>query len=158
MYKMELVSDIFHVVSDVFVTRKDEVKLVEKVVKEIRTQIDVREMAGSNIVRLAGISGALAVSMAAYGAHAFNSPENDDEVRLRNVFESGNKMHLFHSAALMAVPLTRHPKLIGSAMFTGMVIFSGTCYYQAITKDSRIRFFTPYGGMLLIVSWLLMIL
>jgi len=43
-------------------------------------------------------------------------------------------------------------------MITGMIIFSGSCYYQSITQDSTIRRITPYGGMLLIISWLLMIL
>ncbi|KAH3804911.1 hypothetical protein DPMN_133203, partial [Dreissena polymorpha] len=88
----------------------------------------------------------------------FNHEGNEEEQKLKNVFESGNKMHLFHSVAMMAVPLTRNPNLVGCTMATGMLIFSGSCYYQAITKDGRIRKITPYGGMLLIISWLLMIL
>jgi len=43
-------------------------------------------------------------------------------------------------------------------MFTGMVLFSGTLYYSSITGDRRVRFVTPYGGVLLILSWFLMII
>lgn len=129
--------------------------------KEVQTIIvkEVEKMntgAGRNFVKIAGVSGAFAVIMSAYGAHAFNS--QTEEVRLKNVYESGNKMHLIHSVALLGVPLTRRPVLVGSLMTTGLILFSGTCYYQAITGDGRIRKLTPYGGILLILSWLAMIL
>ncbi|XP_052219230.1 transmembrane protein 256 homolog [Dreissena polymorpha] len=158
---MEQVNNIVGAVSNIFFTRKEQQqigKVSREVIKEVKTLIDIREMAGNNFVRVAGLSGAVAVAMAAYGAHAFNHEGNEEEQKLKNVFESGNKMHLFHSVAMMAVPLTRNPNLVGCTMATGMLIFSGSCYYQAITKDGRIRKITPYGGMLLIISWLLMIL
>ncbi|XP_060592238.1 transmembrane protein 256 homolog [Ruditapes philippinarum] len=129
--------------------------------KEVQTVVvkEVQEMAltqGRNFIRVAGLSGGLAVIMSAYGAHAFNSQTED--TRLKHVFESGNKMHLIHSVALLAVPLTRRPKLVGGLMTSGLLLFSGTCYYQAMTGDGRVRKATPYGGILLILSWFAMIL
>jgi uncharacterized membrane protein YgdD (TMEM256/DUF423 family) len=42
-------------------------------------------------------------------------------------------------------------------MLGGMTIFCGTIYYQALTEDLRFRKATPFGGILLIVAWLSMI-
>ncbi|XP_053404427.1 transmembrane protein 256 homolog [Mercenaria mercenaria] len=125
------------------------------VVKEVE-KMNLGAAAGKNFIRIAGLSGGLAVIMSAYGAHAFNSKTED--TRLKNVFESGNKMHLIHSVALLGVPLTRRPMLVGTLMTSGILIFSGTCYYQAMTGDGRVRKATPYGGILLILSWFAMIL
>ena len=36
----------------------------------------------------------------------------------------------------------------------GTLIFSGTCYYYALTQERWIRKVTPYGGFLLIFGWL----
>lgn len=109
-----------------------------------------------NFVRLAGLSGALAVGFGAYGAHVFR-PGNAEE-RLKITYETGNRYHFLHTMALLGVPLTRRPMLVGSLMSVGMVLFSGSCYYHALTGDTRIRRVTPYGGILLIVAWLTMIL
>ncbi|CAE1309679.1 Transmembrane protein 256 homolog [Acanthosepion pharaonis] len=106
---------------------------------------------GSNFVRVAGLSGALAVSMGAYGAHVFHPSKGDEE--LKQVFEIGNKMHLIHSAALLAVPMTHRPVMAGFLMSVGMLLFCGSCYYHAITGDKSIRWITPYGGALLIFGW-----
>jgi len=42
-------------------------------------------------------------------------------------------------------------------MLSGMTIFCGTIYYQALTEDQKLRKITPYGGMLLIAAWLSMV-
>merc|ERR1712002_79673 len=111
---------------------------------------------GQNFLRLAGLSGALAVGLGAYGAHAFKT-ETDDEY-LRNVFDTASRYHYIHTLALCATPLTRQPMIVGPLMVTGMALFSGSCYYHALTGDSRFRVVTPYGGMILIAAWLSMIL
>lgn len=151
---LQLPGKIINILYDSLPARQEAEKVI---VKEIQTFAPL-PMAGRAFVRMAGISGASAVMMAAYGAHAFNQGTEDEDLRLKNVFESGNKMHIFHSVALLGVPNTRRPLLVGATMAAGMLIFSGSCYYQAITGDGRIRKITPYGGMLLILSWLLMIL
>ncbi|KAL4220331.1 hypothetical protein ACF0H5_020738 [Mactra antiquata] len=131
-------------------------KEVETVIVEVQKDMQLTNLPGGKFVKLAGLSGGLAVIMSAYGAHAFNS--SCENPKMKAIFESGSKMHLIHSVALLGVPLTRRPNLVGSLMVTGMVIFSGTCYYQAITEDGRVRKATPYGGMLLILSWFAMML
>lgn len=100
------------------------------VVKEV-----ARPTAGSGFVRLAGVSGALAVVLGAYGAHGndwyqfFKKPSvdalhyyfyfcvvmrTDKNVPIErvNAFETGQRYHMIHSVALLAVPLTRRPYIV----------------------------------------------
>ena len=58
---------------------------------------------------------------------------------------------------MLAVPLTHHPHLTGRLLLLGTSVFSGTCYYHAISGDKRIVRFTPYGGLALICAWISMI-
>lgn len=114
------------------------------------------DMPGASFVRLAGLSGALAISLGAYGAHVLGM--DPDKAHLKTVFDTANKYHLLHSAALLAIPNCRKPRLTGSLMVGGMLIFCGSTYYHALTEDTTVRKFTPYGGMLLILGWLSLIL
>ncbi|XP_069183038.1 transmembrane protein 256 homolog isoform X1 [Procambarus clarkii] len=107
-------------------------------------------------VRIAGISGATAVALGAYGAHVFYRREYPEE--LKQVYETANRYHFLHTLALLGVPLCRRPKLAGALIVTGTAIFCGTCYYYALTGSKNVRQYTPYGGMLLIVGWLSMVL
>jgi len=114
-------------------------------------------MTGSVVTRLAGISGALAIGLGAYGAHALAAADDVSEEQ-KKAFEVANRYHLIHSVALLGLPLVRRPRITGTMMVGGMVMFCGTTYYHALTGDKQYRRFTPYGGMLLILAWLSMAL
>lgn len=119
---------------------------------------EVHEMLPSNgrvFIRLAGISGALAVALGAYGAHVFRASTNEEQLKI--TYETGNRYHFLHTIALLGVPLTKRPLLVGSLMCTGMLLFSGSCYIHALTGSTAVRRVTPYGGMLLIAAWIAMI-
>ncbi|XP_041348648.1 transmembrane protein 256 homolog [Gigantopelta aegis] len=125
--------------------------------KEVETII-IKEIEMSRpyfFVRIAGLSGAIAVAMSAYGAHAFRTSDADEA--LKETFNVGNKQHLIHSVALLGSCLARRPMLVGTMMTAGMIMFSGSCYYHALTGDTRIRWITPYGGTMLIFAWVAMI-
>lgn len=62
-----------------------------------------------NLHRWAGFSGALAVIMAAYGAHGHQFKGDKD------TFMHGNQMHFFHTLVLLAMPLARRPSLVRMA-------------------------------------------
>ena len=47
---------------------------------------------------------------------------------------------------------------VGTLLTSGMVLFSGSCYYHALTENAKVRVVTPYGGVLLILGWLAMML
>jgi len=131
----------------------NQAKEAEKViVKEIPT---ILPAAGMVFVRLAGLSGALAVAMGAYGAHVMKPGHADPY--LITVFESGNRYHLLHSITLLAVPLTKRPQVVGSLISAGMLLFCGSCYFHALTGNASVRQVTPLGGMLLIAGWISMI-
>lgn len=87
---------------------------------------------GTPYIRLAGFSGVLAVMIGAYGAHckyrhsvvAFPDfffvlaklMKSDSEERKR-IFETANRYHFIHTLALLAVPLSRHPKTVSIISF-----------------------------------------
>ncbi|KAI8740097.1 transmembrane protein 256 [Biomphalaria glabrata] len=127
--------------------RKEEVQ--EAIVREI--QMFVIPRSARLFIRIAGISGAIAVAMGAYGSHVFRQKEIDQ--RLKETFEIASKYHFIHTLALLAVPFARKPVLTGSLMTAGIVLFCGSCYYHAMTNNMAIRKVTPYGGFLLIFAW-----
>lgn len=128
---------------------------VEKVVvKEI--QMIGTPPGARGFIRLAGLSGAVAVSLGAYGAHGFRGKDVDPE--LKHTFEVANRYHFFHTIALLGVPMSNRPVLTGTLMTAGMFLFCGSCYYHSLTDNKAIRNVTPYGGFLLIFAWASMIL
>lgn len=112
-------------------------------------------IAGNFFVRLAAVSGALAVALGAYGAHVVQESDKYT-ARQKDVWERANKYHILHSLALLAVPLTAHPCLSGSLIFAGMSVFCGTCYVHVLTGNKGVIRFTPMGGITLIIAWLSM--
>ncbi|OCT90965.1 transmembrane protein 256 homolog [Xenopus laevis] len=101
--------------------------------------------------RLGAVSGALAVTAGAYGAHGLRTSDRDDY--LKELFATANHYHFLHSLALLAVPHCRRPLLAGSLLTSGLVLFSGTFYYQALTGDPTLTKAAPLGGILLICGW-----
>lgn len=70
-------------------------------------------MIASQFVRYAGVSGAVAVVLGAYGAHKLLiDPKLDAKVK--QAFENGNRYHLIHSVALALTPFSQRPKLTGA--------------------------------------------
>uniref|UniRef100_UPI00398F4ECF transmembrane protein 256 n=1 Tax=Pristiophorus japonicus TaxID=55135 RepID=UPI00398F4ECF len=111
---------------------------------------------GALFGRVAGLSGALAVGLGAYGAHGFRRSDRDDY--LKELFQTANTYHYLHSLALLGVPHCRKPLLAGSLLTSGMAMFCGSLYYQALTGDPRLAKAAPLGGTLLIVGWAAMAL
>ena len=74
----------------------------------------------------------------------------------KSVFTQANKYHFIHTLAMLAVPMTNHPNVTGSLLLLGTFVFSGTCYFHAISGDRSIVRFTPYGGLALIFAWISM--
>ena len=87
-------------------------------------------MAGNVWFRIAGLSGASSIGIAAYGAHGLKV---DDQ--LQRTFENGNRLHMIHSGMLALCPLLKRPHLSGSFFLCGVSIFSGSCYYAVASQD-----------------------
>ncbi|KAH0564354.1 transmembrane protein 256 homolog [Cotesia glomerata] len=102
-------------------------------------------------IRLAGINGAAAVILGAYGAHRKFPDDN-----LKQVFETANRYHFYHALAMLGLSLCRAPMITAAFWLSGTMMFSGSCYYYAFTGDKRLSKITPFGGTCFILGWLTM--
>ncbi|KAJ8951843.1 hypothetical protein NQ318_019818 [Aromia moschata] len=124
----------------------------------ITEKVPLWKLASENgpFIRLAGLMGASAVALGAYGAH--RSYPKDRAQELKPIYETANRYHFFHTLALLGVPMTRNPKLAGTLLIAGTILFSGPCYYHAFTGDNKFGKLAPIGGTILIVGWLTMVI
>ncbi|KAI8124603.1 hypothetical protein FF38_11088 [Lucilia cuprina] len=107
-----------------------------------------------HFVRLAGMSGATAVIMGAYGKHSLAKIYDiQEQLEAKAVFETANRFHFLHSFALLAMPLARRPALTGSLMAAGCLLFCGPMYYRALTGDKTFIQVATCGGFCLIAAW-----
>ncbi|KAL5103315.1 hypothetical protein TcWFU_010476 [Taenia crassiceps] len=118
-------------------------RVVEKTV-----EIPIKS-AGGGYAKLAGVLGATAIAALAYGFR--NTAKSEERLR---TFKSGADIHILHSLALLGVHSSRFPQLTTCLLLTGTILFSGTCYYTALSNDSRFVGVAPVGGVTLILAWL----
>mmetsp|Transcript_16791 Transcript_16791/g.30084 ORF Transcript_16791/g.30084 Transcript_16791/m.30084 type:complete len:122 (+) Transcript_16791:178-543(+) len=110
---------------------------------------------------VAGISGALAIGLGAFGAHGLRSKV---EPRMLQVWETAAHYHLVHSVALLVVAHMGRSSVAGKAapsvtlptmlFSTGIVLFSGSLYAMVLTGESKLGMITPVGGLSLMAGWL----
>lgn len=83
--------------------------IASKVVSDV---VPISKQLGSNyhLIRVAALSGAAAVCLAAYGRHSMK--ETAETKEFRHIYESANNIHFIHSVALLATPLTKRPLLV----------------------------------------------
>lgn len=98
---------------------------------------------------IAGISGIMAVGLGAFGTHMFKPVNPANKV----VWETANLYHLVHSVALLAVPLTKRPRVFGSLLTFGLVAFSGSCYFAAYYENRSLSLPAPFGGFGFMGAW-----
>jgi len=109
--------------------------------------------------------GALGIIIGAFGAHALKKIFNDDQ--LKN-FETGVKYQMYHALLLVLVGfnlkfITNYQNLIYYSLTLGIMLFSfsiyGLCISGALNKKLKILGpVPPIGGLLLFLSWILLIL
>ena len=106
---------------------------------------------------LAGLLGTTGVAAGAFGAHALQaliSPERID------IWETAAQYHLIHAAVILALALHsqadenrwRFPLMGFTA---GVLLFSFSLYTLVLTDLTQLAVITPIGGLLLMLSWLL---
>lgn len=119
-------------------------------------------MKTSSYIQLAGILGALAVGIGAFGAHGLE-PILEANGRT-DTFETAVKYHFYHALAILAVAiwLQLQPersllaKAIG-AWLLGILIFSGSLYILSLSRISWLGAVTPLGGVAFMVGWLMLV-
>lgn len=107
-------------------------------------------------ILLAGLNGALAVGLGAYGAHLLPQLPAD----LASLWSTASLFHLIHAAALVGVASfavmrpDRPPYIIAFGLLAlGTLLFCGSLYLRALTGIST-GTVTPIGGITLIGGWL----
>lgn len=115
-----------------------------------------------NILITACALGALSVMIGAFGAHGLR-PILTEYGRIET-FETAVKYQFYHTLALLAIGIIDarwSQKLFSYAaysMFIGVIIFSGSLYILCLTNTPILGAITPFGGVLLIVGWVLLLL
>jgi uncharacterized membrane protein YgdD (TMEM256/DUF423 family) len=104
-------------------------------------------------IRIASVSGALAVMLGAFGAHGLK------ELLAQNgtaVFWDKAVFYHFIHAVMLFVLAQRQPLKAGPwwCFFSGITIFSGSLYLLALTNLHWLGALTPFGGVSLIVGWI----
>ncbi len=110
---------------------------------------------------VAGVSGALAIAMGAFGAHGLESTlaEAADGARRLEWWKTAAHYHLIHSLALVGVAWLRGhgPRravtVAGISFVAGIVLFSGSLYLMTLTDVRALGAVTPFGGTAFIVGW-----
>ena len=118
----------------------------------------------SKYILIAGaFFGFTAVILGAFGAHALKDSLSAEHIK---TFETGVKYQVYHALLLLFIGstniLTTNAKsLLFYFIVVGIILFSGSIYAlatNALTSFDfkKIGFITPIGGLLLIVSWIIL--
>ncbi len=108
-------------------------------------------------ITLAALSGMLAVTFGAFGAHALRSRLDEHAL---SVFQTAVQYHFYHSLALLAVgvialsqPQTALLRSSGYLFVVGIVVFSGSLYLLSMSGLRWLGAITPLGGLAFIAGW-----
>jgi uncharacterized membrane protein YgdD (TMEM256/DUF423 family) len=110
------------------------------------------------------VYGLLSVILGAFGAHALKKVLSTDKLAS---FETGVKYQMYSALFLLIVGYilkfeTPSEKWISILMVAGTFLFSVTIYLLSFTEvwNTNLKFLgpiTPVGGLLMIISWLMLI-
>jgi len=108
---------------------------------------------------IASLFAALAILFGAFGSHALKERLSDQSLE---VYDIATRYLMFHALGIFLIALLgfQLPKesleIPVIMMIVGTSIFSGSLYLIAMLDFKKLGMVTPIGGLLLIVSWLLL--
>ena len=111
----------------------------------------------SRYLVIAGLLGATGVAAGAFGAHALQASVSSERV---DIWETAAQYHLIHAAVILALALHSQTgdsrwRLPMMGFTAGVVLFSFSLYALVLTDLTRLAMITPVGGLILILSWLM---
>jgi uncharacterized membrane protein YgdD (TMEM256/DUF423 family) len=110
-------------------------------------------MKSTTAVRIAALTGFLAVALGAFGAHSLESLLEANQ--RTSTWQTAAHYHLVHAVVLLVLALRPTVTRLSFALFgVGIVIFSGSLYLLAVTNIRWLGAITPIGGACLIAGWL----
>lgn len=104
----------------------------------------------------------IGVALGAFGAHGLRTRV---PVEMLEVWHTAVEYQFVHALGLLAVGLVL-PQLTGAAgivagagwlMLAGIIIFSGSLYGLVLSEVRWLGAITPFGGVLFLLAWLLLI-
>jgi uncharacterized membrane protein YgdD (TMEM256/DUF423 family) len=117
------------------------------------------------ILITAAIFGLLSVVLGAFGAHGLKSLISLESLQS---FETGVRYQMYHALLLLFTGMTsyvslKHKNIIFYLILIGILLFSGSIYGLATNELTgfdfkTIAFVTPMGGLLLILSWIILLI
>jgi uncharacterized membrane protein YgdD (TMEM256/DUF423 family) len=113
----------------------------------------MRQVVSTPVALLAGVAGASAVLLGAFGAHALQTVL---DTRTLELWHTAVNYHVWHALALvLAVGLGagRSRRVAIAAFALGIVLFSGSLYALALGAPRWTGIITPFGGLAFIVGW-----
>jgi uncharacterized membrane protein YgdD (TMEM256/DUF423 family) len=113
----------------------------------------MRQVVSTPVALLAGVAGASAVLLGAFGAHALQKVL---DTRTLELWHTAVNYHVWHALALvLAVGLGagRSRRVAIAAFALGIVLFSGSLYALALGAPRWTGIITPFGGLAFIVGW-----
>ena len=108
---------------------------------------------------IASLFAALAILFGAFGSHALKDKLSAQSLEVYNI---ATRYLMFHALGIFLIALLgfQLPKesleIPVIMMIVGTSIFSGSLYLIAMLDFKKLGMVTPIGGLLLIVSWLLL--
>ena len=104
----------------------------------------------------AGMNGACGVGFGAWAAHGAAEAIG---VAAADWVRTGAQYQLWHAAALLGLIAVsgRIRAWVGSCFCLGALLFSGSLYAMALTGWHWIALVTPFGGLIMLFGWLLLL-
>lgn len=96
-----------------------------------------------------------AVALGAFGAHGLKNILTPD---LLGVYETAVRYQMYHALAILilaALPMLNNQKknIIGWCFTFGIILFSGSLYFLALTGIKNLGIITPLGGIAFLIGW-----
>ena len=117
------------------------------------------------ILVTAAVLGIISIILGAFAAHGLKKVLTPDAI---NTFETGVKYQMYHAVFLLFVGsstyvLDSYKNTVFYLVLVGLVFFSGSIYGLATNTLTsfdfkKIGFVTPIGGLLLIISWIVLLI
>ncbi|MBN4070808.1 DUF423 domain-containing protein [Olleya sp. AH-315-F22] len=118
-----------------------------------------------SILVIATVLGLLSVVFGAFDAHSLKVLISSEALQ---TFETGIRYQMYHALVLLFVGSTslvkpKTKKVVFYLILFGVLLFSGSIYGLATNNLTSfdfkiIGFITPIGGLLLIISWILLLI
>jgi len=114
----------------------------------------MRQIVSTRVALLVGITGASAVLLGAFGAHALRGVL---DARGAELWHTAVNYHAWHALALAVAAglgFGRSGRVAMAAFVVGIVLFSGSLYALALGAPRWVGIITPFGGLAFVAGWL----